>query len=214
MGKVIDIVDAVSRIKDGETLLIGGFGPKGYPGRLLRALLKTTNTKDLFFVANAANPSFMSSLDKLLATRARGMICTFMRGSLPAEHLYAEGKLELAPQGSFAERLRAGGMGIEAFYTPVGIGTLVEHGKEKATFNGRECVLERAIRGDIALVRATRVDLAGNCFMRGAVKNFTSLMPAAANYTIVEAEEIVPAIDPEIVSVPARYVNAIVMAGG
>jgi 3-oxoacid CoA-transferase A subunit len=213
MGKVIDIVDAVAQVKDGDVVLVGGFGPMGYPGRLLRSLLKTTSTKDLFFVANAANPSFMSSLDKLLARRTRGMVCSFLRGSAPAERLYAEGKLELAAQGSFAERLRAGGMGIEAFYTPVGIGTVVDHGKEKATFGGREYILEKAIRGDIALVRATRVDLEGNCFMRGATKNFTSLMPAAAKYTVVEAEQIVPEIDPELVSVPGTYVHAIVRAG-
>jgi 3-oxoacid CoA-transferase A subunit len=213
MGKVIDMVDAVAKVKDGDVVLVGGFGPKGYPGRLLRGLLRTTDTKDLFFVTNAANPSYMSSLEKLLARRSRGMICTYLRGSAAAERLYFEKKLEIASQGTFAERLRAGGMGVEAFYTVVGIGTIIGEGKEKAMFDGRAYLLEKAIRGDIALVRATSVDLEGNCFMRGATKNFCSLMPAAAKYTIVEAEEIVPEIDPEIISVPGKYVNAIVRAG-
>lgn len=215
MGKVVDVIDAVSIIKDGDVILLGGFGPKGYPGRVLRTLLRKTSTKNLLFVANAANPSFLSSLDKMLENRATGFVATFLRGSVSAEELFNKGKLELVPQGTFAERLRAGGKGIEAFYTPVGIGTDVEKGKEKATFDGVEHVLEKAIKGDVALVRATKVDLDGNCFMRGASKNFTSLMPFAAKHTIVEAEELVPVgeIPPEMITVPGKYINTIVRAG-
>ena len=109
MSKVVDIVDAVAKIKDGDTILVGGFGPKGYPGRLLRKLLTTTSVKDLMLIQNAANPAFMSSLEKLLKSRSRGAICTFMRGSAAAEKMYFAKTLELTAQGTFAERLRAGG---------------------------------------------------------------------------------------------------------
>ena len=212
MSKVVDIVDAVKQVKDGDTVLVGGFGPKGYPGRLLRTLLTTTPTKDLMLIQNAANPAFMSSLEKLLKKRSRGAICTFLRGSGAAEKMYFDKTLELIPQGTFAERLRAGGKGIAAFYTPVGPGTEVAEGKETAMFDGVEHILEKAITGDIALVRASKVDLDGNCFMRGAVKNFTSLMPMAAKFTIVEAEELVQVgeIPPDLISVPGKYVNMIV----
>lgn len=212
MNKVVDIVDAVAQIKDGDTILVGGFGPKGYPGRLLRTLLTQTTTKDFLLVANAANPAFMSSLEKLLKNRARGAICTFLRGSASAEKMYFDKTLELTPQGTFAERLRAGGKGIVAFYTPVGPGTEVAQGKETLVIDGVEHILEKAITGDVALIRATQVDLDGNCFMRGAVKNFTSLMPAAAKFTIVEAEELVPvgAIPPDLITVPGKYINMIV----
>lgn len=212
MSKVVDIVDAVAQIKDGDTIFVGGFGPKGYPGRSLRTLLTKTSTKDFLLVANAANPAFMSSLEKLLKTRARGAIVTFLRGSAAAEKMYFNKTLELVPQGTFAERIRAGGKGIAAFYTPVGPGTDVAEGKEKVVINGVEHILETALTADVALIRATQVDLDGNCFMRGAVKNFTSLMPTAAKFTIVEAEELVPVgtIHPDLITVPGKYVNMVV----
>jgi 3-oxoacid CoA-transferase A subunit len=212
MSKVVDIVDAVKQVKDGDTVLVGGFGPKGYPGRLLRTLLTQTSTKDLMLIQNAANPAFMSSLEKLMKSRARGGIVTFLRGSTAAEKMYFAKTLDLVPQGTFAERLRAGGKGIAAFYTPVGPGTEVAEGKETAVFDGVEHILEKGIFGDVALVRATQVDLDGNCFMRGAVKNFTSLMPLAAKFTIVEAEELVPVgtIPQDLISVPGKYVNMVV----
>lgn len=215
MTKVVDIIDAVSVIKDGDVILVGGFGPKGYPGRILRTLLRKTKTKDLFFVANATEVSFLSSLDKFLAERSRGFMATFIRGSKNAEILFNNKQLELISQGTFAERLRAGGKGIKAFYTPVGPGTDVAEGKEKSIFDGREYILEKAIKGDVALIRATKVDLEGNCFMRGASKNFTSLMPLAAKYTIVEAEELVQVgeIPPELITVPGKYIDKIVRVG-
>ena len=215
MSKLMSVMDAIAPIKDGDTILVSGFGPMGYPGRILRALLKQTDLKDLFFVTNAANPNFMPSLEKLLATRSRGMIATFIRQSMVAEKMFYEKKLELIPQGTFAERLRAGGAGIPAFYTNVGLGTLVEEGKDKKVIDGKEYLLEKAITGDVALIRATKVDIEGNCFMRGSTKNFGALMPAAAKYTVVEAEEVVQVgeIDPELVTIPGILVHSIVKVG-
>ncbi len=215
MGKLMSVLEAIEPIKDGDTILVGGFGPMGYPGRVMRAILKQTELKDLFFVANAANQNYLVALEKLLLTRARGMIATFTRPSAAAEKLYKEGKLEIIPQGTFSERIRAGGAGIPAFFTPVGFGTAVEEGKIKMTIDGREYIMEKAIKGDVAIIKASKVDLEGNCFMSGCTKNFGALMPAAAKYTIVEAEEVVKPgkIDPELVTVPGILIDAIVKVG-
>lgn len=215
MGKLMNLNEAIAPIKDGDTILVGGFGPMGFPGRVLRAINKQTQLKDLFFVTNAANPNFMPSLEKLLETRSRGLITTYLRSSKAAEKMFNDKTLELVPQGTFAERLRAGGNGIPAFYTPVGINTLVAEGKEIKEIDGKEYLMEKAITGDVALIKATKVDLDGNCFMRGSTKNFGALMPAAAKYTIVEAEEIVQVgeIDPELVTIPGVLVHAIVKVG-
>jgi 3-oxoacid CoA-transferase A subunit len=215
MGKLMTLLEAIAPIKDGDTILVGGFGPMGYPGRVMRAMLKQTDLKDLFFVANAANQNYLSAFEKMLKTRARGMIVTFTRPSAAADKLYNEGKLELIPQGTFSERIRAGGAGIPAFYTPVGFGTDVEKGKPTMEIDGKMYLLEKAIKGDVAIIKAAKVDLDGNCFMTGCTKNFGALMPAAAKYTIVEAEEVVKVgkIDPELVTVPGILIDAIVKVG-
>lgn len=215
MSKVVTLAEAIAPIKDGDTIMIGNFGTKAYPGRIVRALLKQNNAKDLFFIANGANPYYSNSLEKLLATRSRGMIATFIRGSAAAEKLFHENRLELVPQGTFAERLRAGGSGIPAFYTPVGIGTVVAEGKEIKEIDGKEYLLEKAITADVALIDATKVDLQGNCYMRGSTKSFGALMPAAAKYTVVETKEIlqVGEIDAELITVPGIMVDAIVYKG-
>lgn len=125
------------------------------------------------------------------------------------------GSVTLFPQGTLAEKIRAAGAGLAGFYTPVGVGTVVEEGKEKKEIGGREYLLETALRGDVALIRATKADRSGNCFMRGATKNFGAVMAPAADYVVVEAEEIVAVgeIDPELVTVPGIFVDAVVQAG-
>ena len=118
----------------------------------------------------------------------------------------------LYPQGTLAEKIRCGGAGIAAFYTPVGVGTIVEKGKEKRRFGDREYLLETALRGNVALVKATVADKAGNCFMRGTTKNFGAIMAKAADYVIVEAKRIVETgeLDPEMITVPGIYIDALV----
>lgn len=215
MSKMMHIQDAIAPIKDGDTLLVSGFGPMGYPGRVLRALYKQTTVKDLLFVTNAANENYMPALEKLLATRSRGLIATFAKPSKAAEKMYADKTFELIPQGTFSERLRAGGAGIPAFYTPVGLGTEVEEGKPKLMIDGKMYLMEKAITAEVAIIKATKVDLDGNCFMRGCTKAFGALMPAAAKYTIVEAEEVVQVgeIDPEMVTIPGILIDAIIKVG-
>ena len=215
MGKLMSILEAIAPIKDGDTILVGGFGPMGYPGRVMRAMLKQTELKDLFFIANAANQNYLVAFEKMLRTRSRGMIATFTRPSAAADKMYNEGTLEIIPQGTFSERIRAGGAGIPAFYTPVGFGTDVEKGKPTMEIDGKMYLLEKAIKGDVAIIKAAKVDLDGNCFMTGCTKNFGALMPAAAKYTIVEAEEVVKVgkIDPELVTVPGILIDAIVKVG-
>jgi len=215
-SKVISMQEAVSHVKDNDTILVSGFGPKNYPGRLMKALWEDSTAKDLLFAFNAPEPTYMPVAEKLLLSRSRGLIATYVRGSKGAEKLYKEGKLELSPQGTFAERLRAGGMGIPAFYTPVGLGTMVEEGKEKKTIDGREYLMEKAIHGNVAFIRAQKVDLCGNCYLNACEKNFGAMMPAAADYAVVEAEELVEVgtIDPEMVTIPGILLDAIVKVGG
>jgi len=211
MSKLMSIWDAISPIKDGNSIMIGGFGPKAYPGRLMHTLQKFTEVKDLFFICNAPSKNYLASLEKMLAHRCSGIICTYVRGSY-AEQMYLDNKLELIPQGTFAERLRAGGSGIPAFLTSVGLDTEVAKGKDIIEIDGERYLMERALKADVALIRSTVVDTDGNCFMRGATKVFSALMPAAAKYCVVEAEKIVQVgeIDPELVTVPGILVDAIV----
>jgi 3-oxoacid CoA-transferase A subunit len=215
LSKIATLTEAVEPIKDGDTIMLGGFGPWGFPGRMVRALLLQNEAKDLYFITNGPNAMYMQTFEKLLFKRSRGIAATFVRGSAAAEKLYAEGKLELVPQGTFAERLRAGGFGIPAFLTPVGVGTQVAEGKQVTEVDGKRCLLEKAFHADVALIRATKVDTLGNCYMRGSTKAFSALMPPAAKYTVVEAEEIVKPgkIDPELVTVPSIFVDAIVKVG-
>jgi len=124
--------------------------------------------------------------------------------------------VELSPQGTLAERIRCGGAGIAAFYTPVGVGTIVEKGKEKRTFNGVDYLLETNIRGNIAFIKATIADKEGNCFLKGSTKNFNAIMARAADYVVVEAEQIVEVgeLDHELVTIPGLFIDAIVQSEG
>ena len=214
MNKIMAMDDAIKMIKDGDVLLVGGFGPRGYPGRILRALLKKSAAKDFTIIINGLNKFYLNTMEKILKSRANRLICTYVRNS-EGERMFNEGKAEIVPQGTFAERLRCGGAGIPAFYTPVGVGTDVAKGKEVKNIDGRDYLMEKALKGDVALISATKVDKSGNCFMRGCTKQFSTLMPAAAKYTIVETHQIVEVgeIDPELISVPGIMVDAIVYVG-
>jgi 3-oxoacid CoA-transferase A subunit len=215
LSKIKTLTEAVQPIKNGDTIMVGGFGPWGFPGRMVRALLQQSEAKDLFFIANGPSAAYMQTLEKLLFKRSRGASVTFVHGSAAAKWLYGEGKLELVPQGTFAERIRIGGFGIPAFLTPVGVGTEVAQGKQGMEIDGQHYLVEKAYHADVALIRSTQVDTLGNCFMRGSTKAFSALMPPAAVYTVVEAEEIVKPgkIDPERVTVPGVFVDAIVKVG-
>ena len=209
--------EAVADIPDGATVLIGGFGPAGQPIELIDAL-RRHGAGDLTVVNNNAGNGD-TGLAALLATgNVRKIICSFPRqtDSWVFDRLYRSGKLELelVPQGNLAERLRAAGAGIGAFFCPTGVGTPLAEGKEQRTIDGREYVLEYPIKGDFALIKAHRGDGVGNLVYRKTARNFGPVMAAAATTTVAQVAEVVPAggLDPEAVVTPGIYVDRLVTA--
>lgn len=212
---VADVEEAVAGIHDGATVMIGGFGTAGQPVELIDALL-AQGARDLVIVNNNAGNGTTGLAALLDAGRVRKIICSFPRqvDSQVFDALYRAGKieLELVPQGNLAERIRAAGAGIGAFFTPTGFGTMLAEGKETREIDGRDYVLEYPIRADFALLKALRADRWGNLVYRKTARNFSPIMAAAATTTIVEVSETVPlgALDPECVATPGIYVDRVV----
>lgn len=209
-----DAVDAVSAIADGDTVLVGGFGMAGMPVTLIDALIEAGPT-DLTIVSNNAGNGDTGLAALLAAKRVRKVVCSFPRqhDSWVFDGLYRAGEIELevVPQGNLAERMRAAGAGIGAFFSPTGVGTLLAEGKETRTIDGREYVLELPIRGDVALIGAHLADRAGNLVYRRTARNFGPVMATAAATTIVEVSAVVEAgaLDPESVVTPGIYVDRV-----
>lgn len=208
--------EAVRGIADGSIVLISGFGRAGMPFALVEAVLRS-GVSDLTVVNNNAGNGTTGLAALLAAGRVRKVICSFPRqsDSFVFDELYRAGRIELevVPQGNLAERIRAAGAGIGAFYTPTGVGTLLAEGKETRVIDGREYILEHPIRGDVALVRAHRSDLMGNLVYRKTARNFGPIMVAAAALSIVEVNELVPTgyLDPDVVVTPSIYVDRVVV---
>jgi 3-oxoacid CoA-transferase A subunit len=213
MNKVVgDADEAIQDIADGATIMVGGFGLCGIPENLIQAL-KRRGTKDLTVMSNNAGVSDFG-LGLLLRTRQiRKMIATYVGENDLFEKQFLSGELqvELVPQGTFSERIRAGGAGIPAFYTPTGSGTLVAEGKETRRFGDRDYVLESALTADFALIKAFRGDRLGNLAYRRTSRNFNPMMATAARVTIAEVERLVAPgdIDPEQVHTPGVFVTRI-----
>lgn len=213
MNKVVkDAKDAIHDIQDGATIMVGGFGLCGIPENLITAL-HDKGVKNLTVISNNAGVDDFG-LGILLQTRQiKKMISTYVGENQEFERQCLSGELqvELVPQGTFAERIRAGGAGIAAFFTPTGVGTLVEQGKEKRIFDGREYLMERGLKADFALVKAHKGDAMGNLVYRKTARNFNPVMAAAARITIAEVEEIVPvgSIDPDRIHTPGIFVKRI-----
>jgi 3-oxoacid CoA-transferase A subunit len=209
--------DALADIKDGASIMFGGFVSAGTPTNLIRALVRR-GVRNLTGIAN--NIGLGDELDSLCEARQlRKFIASFAIRASGARTSHferqwraGEVELELAPQGTLAERIRAGGAGIPAFYTPVGVGTPVAEGKEVREIDGVRCLLEPALTADVALIKAHRADPFGNLTYRGAGRNFNVPMATAARLVIVEVDEIVElgALDPELVVTPGVYVDRIV----
>ncbi|MFC1909146.1 CoA transferase subunit A [Chloroflexota bacterium] len=226
MNKLYDSFDAaVADIPDGAVIMLGNFGgPGGFPINLCRALHRK-GVKDLTLIANTAGGIGLTiDFDdhKILfeSKQVKKMIASFpfsvsASNPSPCEKQVASGEveLEMVPQGTLAERIRAGGYGIGAFYVPAGIGTIVEEGKEKRTINGKEMLLEFALRADFALIRADKADKMGNLIYRGTQRQFNPVMATAATVTIAEVDEIVEIgeLDPEAIVTPGIFVNRIVI---
>lgn len=215
MTLVPDLDSAVAGIDDGACVLVGGFGSAGQPVELIDAL-RRQGVRDLTVVSNNAGNG-EHGLAALLATgNVRKIVCSFPRqkDSYVFDRLYRAGEieLELVPQGNLAERMRAAGAGIGAFYCPTGVGTPLAEGKETRTIEGREYVLEYPIRGDVALVKAHVADTAGNLTYRKTARNFGPVMATAAGLTVVQVDHVIEAglIDPETVVTPGIYVDRVV----
>ena len=203
---------AIEKLRDGVTILMGGFGLCGIPENLIAAV-RRKGTKHLTVVSNNAGVDDFG-IGLLLQTRqVKKMISTYVGENKLFEQLVLKGELEveLNPQGTLAERLRAGGAGIPAFFTPTGYGTMIGEGKEVREFNGRPCVMERSLRGDFAFVKAWKGDRWGNLIYRKTGRNFNPVMATAADYVIAEVEELVELgkLDPALVHTPGIFVNAI-----
>ncbi|WP_159593029.1 CoA transferase subunit A [Streptococcus halichoeri] len=215
-SKTISIAEAISHIKDGDTIMVGGFMANGTPEALIDALVEK-GTKDLTLICNDAGFSDRG-VGKMVAGHQFKMIYATHIGlnkEAGRQMTAGETTIELIPQGTFAEKIRIGAYGIGGFYTPTGVGTLVAEGKETKTINGRTYLLEYPFEADVALIFANKADELGNLQYSGSENNFNQLMAACAKTTIVQAREVVPvgALQPEYVHTPHIFVDYIVEEG-
>jgi len=203
---------AIERVSDGATILVGGFGMCGVPEHLLRAL-KKRGTKNLTLVSNNAGTDNFGIGWLLESKQVKKMIASYVGENKRFERLALSGEIEveLNPQGTLAERIRAGGAGIPAFFTPTGYGTLAAEGKETREFDGRNYVMVPWLRGDFSFIKAWRGDRWGNLVFRKTARNFNAPMATAGNYVIAEVEELVELgqLQPESVHTPGIFVDAI-----
>jgi len=203
---------AIEKIRDGATILMGGFGLCGIPENLIAALQRK-GCKNLTIASNNAGVDDFGIGLLLQGKQVKKMISTYVGENKLFEQLVLKGELEvqLNPQGTFAERLRAGGAGIPAFYTPTGYGTMIAEGKEVREFDGRKCVMERGLRGDFAFIKAWKGDRWGNLIYRRTARNFNPVMATAAAYVIAEVEELVKVgqLNPDCIHTPGIFVDAI-----
>lgn len=215
INKIVNtIAEAMSGVRDGATVLVGGFGAVGQPNALIEGLIEH-GARNLTVVANNAGNAPDTGLGKLIKLgRVAKMICSFPRGSVAFEELYRAGKIELeiTPQGTLAERLRAAGAGVPAFYTATAAGTMLANGKEQREIDGRTYVLERALHGDVALIEAWCADRWGNLTYRATGRNFNPVMAMAGKLTIVQAQQIAELgkIDPEVIVTAGLFVDRVV----
>ena len=215
INKIVQsMAEAMAGVRDGSIVLIGGFGSIGQPNALIGGLIEQ-GAKDLTVVANNSGVGHVGLAALLETGRVRKIVCSFPRTADPVvfEKLWREGRIELecVPQGTLAERLRAAGAGIPAFFTATGVGTKLAAGKEEREIHGRKYILEEALYGDVALVEAWQADRWGNLIYNSSARNFNPVMAAAAKLTIVQSQHIVELgeLDPEKVATPGIYVNRV-----
>lgn len=200
-------------VRDGMTILAGGFGLCGIPENLIAALLET-GVSDLTVVSNNCGVDDFGLGVLLGAKRIKKMVASYVGENHEFERQYLSGELDLEfnPQGTLAERIRAGGAGIPAFFTKTGVGTVIAEGKPTQVFDGEEYVMELGLKGDLAIVKAWKGDAAGNLIYRRTARNFNPMMATAGAVTIAEVEELVPvgALDPDVIHTPGLYVDRII----
>ena len=217
INKIVDkLSDAFTGLKDGATIMIGGFGGSGIPHELIDCLVEQ-DAKDLVIITNNAGSGETGIAALLKARRVRKIVCSYprMADSHHFETLYRSGQieLELVPQGNLAERIRAQGAGLGGFFTQTAYGTLLAEGKETRVINGKNYVFETPLAADFALIRALKADRYGNLIYRKAGRNFGPIMAMAANTTIAQVSEIVELgeIDPEVVVTPGIFVKHVAL---
>ncbi|MER2048978.1 MAG: CoA transferase subunit A [Solibacillus sp.] len=207
--------EAVSQIQDGTTLMVGGFGLVGIPEQLILAL-EEKGVKDLTVISNNCGIDDWGLGLLLRKKQIKKIIASYVGENKEFERQVLSGEIEveLTPQGTLAERIRAGGAGIPAFYTPAGVGTITSEGKEIRNFNGKEYVLETALNADFSIIRAAKADHLGNLIYNKTAQNFNPIMAAAGKVTIAEVEEIVETgvLDPNMIQTPSIYVQGILQA--
>ncbi len=213
INKVVkNATEAIKDIKDGDVLMLGGFGLCGIPENCISAMLDK-EIKELTCISNNAGVDDFGIGLMLKSRQVKKMISSYVGENAEFERQLISGELEveLNPQGTLAERIRAGGAGIPAFFTPAGVGTEVAIGKEIRTFDGKQYLMERGLTADFAIVKAWKGDTAGNLIYRGTARNFNPMMATAGRITIAEVEELVPAgtLDPNSIHTPGIYVNRI-----
>ena len=213
--RVHNVAAALDGIAHGSIVMIGGFGAVGQPNVLIEGLIEQ-GARDLTIVANNAGTGRVGLARLMDAGRVRKIICSFPRsaGSVVFEELFKAGRLtlEIVPQGTLAERIRAAGAGIPAFYTPTGFGTKLGEQKESRDFGGRSTILEHALPADLALVEAWRTDRWGNCIYRQSGRNFNAVMATAARLTVVQTQHVAELgeLDPETIVTPGIFVDRVV----
>ncbi len=218
MNKIVQSADeAIRDMPDGATLMVGGFGLCGNPEKLIEAV-RRKGVKDLVVISNNCGTTDLGLGVLLKSRQIRKMVASYVGENKEFERQYLSGELEveLTPQGTLAERIRAGAAGIGGFYTATGVGTVVAEGKETRVLGGREYLLELPLEADFALVKAWKADTWGNLVFRKTARNFNPVMCGAAAVTIVEVEEIVPVgeIPPDSVHVPSIYVDRLIRGTG
>jgi 3-oxoacid CoA-transferase subunit A len=205
--------EAICEVFDGATIMLGGFGLCGIPENLISAL-RRKETKNLTCISNNAGIRDFGLGIVMANHQIKKMIASYVGENDIFEKQFLSGELEveLVPQGTFAERIRAGGAGIPAFYTPTGVGTLVAEGKETRDMDGRTYVLEKALKADFAFIKAWKADTYGNLIYRKTTRNFNPMMATAAKMTIAEVEEIVPVgtLDPDQIHTPGIYIKRLI----
>jgi len=207
--------EAVADIPDGASIMVGGFGEAGSPIELLHALIDQ-GAKDLTIISNNCGSGEVGLAALLKARRVTKVICSFPKtaNSTVFPELYREGftELELVPQGTLAERLRAGGCGIPGFYTKTGVGTVIAEGKEHKEFNGQTYIMEEGLFADLSIVKAWKADATGNLIFRKTARNFNPPAAMSGKVCVAEVEEIVPtgSMDPDLIHLPGIYVHRIV----
>jgi len=216
VAKLMTAAEAIKNVKDGDVIMVGGFLTAGSPETIIGALLNNSTAKDLTVISNDTGMTDTNMIKVMKQGRVVKIHGSYIGSNPMTGQMLIDdpNSVTLYPQGTLAEKIRAGGAGLAGFYTPVGVGTIIAEGKEVREFDGRKYLLETAMKANVAFVKGTIADKHGNLFMRGSTKNFGAIMARAADYVIAEAKKIVEPgeLDPELVTVPGIFVDALVQS--